>query len=297
MLPLLQRPRELLAKKPRAVDGAKALFFATGGLISLFLVPLEGSERPRDALAVVLVVAAASTAFWSRTKPLVALPTCTALVITYWVLDYPGGFDPVMWYMFFAAARHGGHDRTRVWRVIGASLAATVSIAIVGVLVPTEDLPLGAVFGIAAIHSIAPVIGEALYQRSKYVSELEDRAAMLEADIETKATLAAVEERTRIAREMHDVIAHGMSTIVVQSQAGQSVVDHDPALAREILKTIEEIGRDSVDDVRRMLGVLRSDDTDAEFAPQPTFADLQVLQDHPCRPALNSRATALCKKR
>ncbi len=261
------------------VSAGFALFFCIGGTITATVMPVEGSEQATNLLAYVLIWIAGASAFWYRSNPLPALAVATASVIAFWVLDYPGGTDAVLWLLFYAAARHGGSDRRRVWQVIGIGFFLIMAIATLGVIVPTEDLPAIALLGIFVLHGTFALIGEALYQRSQYVAELEQRAATLEADIENKAALAAVEERTRIAREMHDIIAHGMSTVVVQAQAAQSVVDSNPERAREVLQTIEGIGRDSVDEMRRMLGVLR-DDGEAELVPQPTFKDLGALREH-----------------
>jgi len=265
----------------RVLDVVLALVLGTLGLLAARLVPTAGSETEADWLAYAVVVGAALTMLWRRSNPLVALPFCVLFVITYWVRDYPGDPDVILWFLFYAATRHGGSDRPRVWRVVGASLFVILVVATIGVIVPTEDLPFVAIIGIFFIHITAAAIGEALHQRSQYVSELELRAAALEADLETKTTLAAVEERTRIAREMHDIIAHGMSAIVVQAQGAQRLVDRDPEKVREVLTTIESIGRDSSDEMRRMLGVLREWSDDAELVPQPGFDDVDGL----CRSA------------
>jgi len=251
------------------MDGLLASVVCVVGVSGAALIPLEGSESPADWFAYVLIVATASTLLWRRTAAVTALPIATALVVTYWVRDYVGGDDVVLWFLFFAATRHGGDDRRRIWTVVTLSLATVLIVATIGVVVPTEDLPWEAVFGIFFIHGASAALGEATYQRSRRIAELEERAALLEADLETKSTLAAVEERTRIAREMHDIIAHGMSAIVVQAQGAQRMLDSDPERAREVLSTIETIGRDSVGEMRRMLGVLRDGETGAGHAPQP----------------------------
>lgn len=265
------------ARHRRAVDIATVLFFAAGGLVAATVVPIEGSERPVDWIAYVLVIAAAVTSYWRRTKPLFALMACVPALIAYWILDYPGGFDPVLWVMFYSATKYGGPNRRRVWRVVGGCLSLTLVVAIIGVLAPVEDLPLIAVFGIAVTHGTAAIVGEAMYHRNQHIQELEQRTVMLEADLENKAALAAVEERTRIAREMHDIVAHGMTTVVVQAQAGKSVLDSDPDKAREVFTTIEHIGRDSVDEMRRMLGLLRNDAGELDYEPQPGFDNFDDL--------------------
>lgn len=263
----------------RAVNIGFAVAMLLLGILTAALLPIEGSERPTDWLAYVLIVAAASTILLRRTRPLLALPLAAASVIAYWVSDYTGAVDGVMWVVFFSATRHGGSNRRHVWQVVGATLLVILLVATIGVIVPTEDLPFIAIIGIFFTHGAAAAGGEALYQRAKYVAELEQRAAALEADLASQATLAAVEERTRIAREMHDIVAHGMSAIVVQAQGAQRLVDRDPAKVRDVLRTIESIGRDSADEMRRMLGVLREDCEDAELQPQPGFGDVHSLSD------------------
>lgn len=264
---------------PRLIDGLLAAFFAIGGSIVITVVPIEGSQTESDVLAYLLIVFSAATLLWRRSNPLVALLIAVPLVTSFWIRDYPGGPDAVLWIMFYSAARHGGPNRTMVWRVVGLSLIAILVVATIGVIVPTEDLPLVAVFGIFVIHGTTAAVGEAFYQRAQNLDQLEKRTAALEADLETKAALAAVEERTRIAREMHDIIAHGMSTVVVQSRAAQSILDNDPARARKVLEVIEQTGRESVDDMRRMLGVLRHGDDEAELQPQPDFSDFDKLHE------------------
>lgn len=274
---MLRRIRDWAGAHPRVMDTALAVLVCTVGLLGAALIPVEGSEIEADWLAYVLIVATSATLYWRRSAPTVALPVATALVVTYWVRDYAGGDDVVLWFLFYAATRHGGHDRRRIWTIVGLSLTTVLVVATIGVIVPTEDLPWEAVGGIFFIHGTAAALGEATYQRSRRVEELEQRAAMLEADLETKSTLAAVEERTRIAREMHDIIAHGMSAIVVQAQGAQRMLDADPDRARDVLETIETIGRDSVAEMRRMLGVLRETDADTRHAPQPGLARTDEL--------------------
>jgi signal transduction histidine kinase len=88
---------------------------------------------------------------------------------------------------------------------------------------------------------------------------------------------AAAEERQRIARELHDVVAHGVVLMVLQAQGARRILDHDPERAREALEAIEETGQTALADMRRSLGILREDGERAELAPQPTLADLDTL--------------------
>ena len=277
---VLDWPRRLIAwseEEARLFDRLVAVVLGVLLVAAAAFFEPTGSERPTDVFAILLAIGSATTVVWRRTAPLVGLPLCVLFTLAYWVADYPGAVDLVLWMMFFAATRHGGPDRRRVWTVVGGSLLVVESVAVLGVLAPSEDLPFAALIGIVIIHGTAVLAGEALYQRSLYVQELEQRTAALEADLETKSALAAVEERTRIAREMHDIIAHGMSAIVVQAAAGRRVAESDPAKAGKVFEDIEGISRESINEMRRMLGVLRNDSERAVLQPQPTFDEVDTL--------------------
>ena len=95
--------------------------------------------------------------------------------------------------------------------------------------------------------------------RERIFVDTERRAAAAEADRLAEAERAVVSERSRIAREMHDVVAHGMSVVAVQAAAGREIVHADPDKAAEVFARIEAVGRESLAELRRMLGVLRDD--------------------------------------
>jgi signal transduction histidine kinase len=140
-----------------------------------------------------------------------------------------------------------------------------------GVLI-NNGLNPGKVIPELALVAIAWVIGDNLRTRRAYLAELEGRAARLEREREEKAERAAVEERTRIARELHDVIAHNVSVMVVQASAGEQVFDEDPERAREFLASVSSTGRAALAELRRLLGVIRAEDDrggEPAYAPQP----------------------------
>jgi signal transduction histidine kinase len=92
--------------------------------------------------------------------------------------------------------------------------------------------------------------------------------------------MAVAEERARIARELHDVVAHGVSVIAVQADAAEAALEHDPARAGAPLRTIRGSAHDALGEMRRMLGVLRAGDEGSEHGPQPGLDQLPVLLDH-----------------
>jgi signal transduction histidine kinase len=113
--------------------------------------------------------------------------------------------------------------------------------------------------------------------RRKYTASLEERAKRLERERDAQAQVAAAAERARIAREMHDVIAHSVSVMVVQADGASYMVDIDPERARRAMETIGQTGRQALTEMRRMLGVLRDGGDTGPYAPQPGVEQLAEL--------------------
>ncbi|MFW2512472.1 sensor histidine kinase [Demequina sp. SO4-13] len=101
--------------------------------------------------------------------------------------------------------------------------------------------------------------------------------AELSRDTEAERTLAAADERARIAREMHDVVAHTLSVVVAQADGGRFAGPQDPAAAARALETIAEVGRSALAEMRAMLGLLRDTDSAVALGPQPSLADIPAL--------------------
>ncbi|MFN3865456.1 MAG: sensor histidine kinase [Demequina sp.] len=101
--------------------------------------------------------------------------------------------------------------------------------------------------------------------------------AELSRDTEAERALAAADERARIAREMHDVVAHTLSVVVAQADGGRFAGAQDPAVAHRALETIAEVGRSALAEMRAMLGLLRDTDSTVALGPQPSLADIPTL--------------------
>ena len=131
----------------------------------------------------------------------------------------------------------------------------------------------------AVMYGAAWVLGALARTRRAYTEELETKAARLEREREERARLAVAEERGAIARELHDVVAHGVTAMVIQADAALSVMSTHPERAEEAMRNVEGLGRKNLEELRRMLGILRADD-DLELAPQAGLARLpELLQD------------------
>jgi signal transduction histidine kinase len=130
---------------------------------------------------------------------------------------------------------------------------------------------------ISAIVTAAWALGFAAQSREKYVASLVTRAEQAERMAEREVELAARDERSRIAREMHDVVAHGLSVIVIQADGARYAAAKDPDVAVGTLETIASTGREALTEMRRLLGLLRDGDTGV--APQPGLDDVRHLVD------------------
>src|SRR5919201_331810 len=119
--------------------------------------------------------------------------------------------------------------------------------------------------------------GRLVRQRHIYALALEERAAALERERDANARVAATEERARIARELHDVLSHSVSVMVVQAGAERMALGSERSATAEALEAIERTGRQALAEMRRLLGMLRLGDEPPAHAPQPTLADLDAL--------------------
>ena len=171
----------------------------------------------------------------------------------------------------YSASAHTDGSRYRAATAIGV-LFASVWIA--------GSFALGASNGntVPAILLAAVVwmIGRAVHRREAQVERLDHRARQLEREREEKVRALVAEERTRIARELHDVVAHSVSVMVVQAQAGPRLLS-DPHRTASTFEAIEASGREALVELRRLLGILRTEDKQLAVGPQPGLASLDAL--------------------
>jgi signal transduction histidine kinase len=132
---------------------------------------------------------------------------------------------------------------------------------------------------VPALFAVAWTIGLALRARSAKAEAAEVRAERAERERETAARIAVAEERARIVRELHDVVAHAVSVMVLQVGAVRHQLPEDLEEDREALEDVERAGRTALAEMRRLLGAMRRDTDDVELAPQPGLAVLEPLLD------------------
>ena len=208
-----------------------------------------------------------------RRFPLAVLLT----IITAGSIQYVYGgnaFQPFFAFMLalYAVAAHSELRRAVLGGVVGgiAVIAADFTKLLEGESIG-EVAP--AWFFIAGVWTF----GRWMRSRGFQTRQLEDRAAQLEIEREEKARIAVAEERARISRELHDVVAHSVSVMVVQAQAAQRLIGAEHSDLRQVSGSIETTGRQALVEMRRLLGVLRRTDADLSLAPQPGLDDLGDL--------------------
>jgi signal transduction histidine kinase len=142
---------------------------------------------------------------------------------------------------------------------------------------------------IPLLFGICWLAGFTLHLRAEQAEAAKERAAQAERERETAARLAVAEERARIARELHDVVAHAVSVMVLQAGAVRHGLPDALAADRDALKAVEQVGRTALAEMRRLLAAMRSDGDEAEFTPQPGLDGLQVLSEQIGRAGLPVR--------
>ncbi|MQA08541.1 MAG: sensor histidine kinase [Pseudonocardiaceae bacterium] len=169
-------------------------------------------------------------------------------------------------------------SRRRAAEYTGALTLAVIAWAIWRVGWPDAFWP---VLGVLIVLSFSWLLGEFVGARRAYHAEVEQRLRMLETERDQQARIAVAEERARIARELHDVVAHSVSVMVVQADGAGYALRAQPELAESAVKTISETGRHALVELRRLLDVLRSDGEDPERSrsPQPGVDSLTELVD------------------
>jgi signal transduction histidine kinase len=163
-----------------------------------------------------------------------------------------------------------------------AFAAAAALSGALWILITAAD-PDGIYFGGLVFFGIvvfAPfVVGRLIRARRLREEVLEERTVVLAREQAEKARAAVADERSRIARELHDVVAHAISVVVVQARGGRRMLDHDAAESRRAFDTIERTSEQALGEMRRLLGMLRESDEDLAHAPQPTLARLDALAE------------------
>jgi signal transduction histidine kinase len=239
----------------------------------MFLLTVFVVDAPGDALAIrpfgdvpiaaLLVFAVASAAlYWRRRAPLIVL----GVALTAWAVTIGSGYADlggVAIIALYSAGRYATDNRL-------GPVGVAAAIVVVNVDGLTDPAPWGeAAFG-GVVMFAAWYVGRRLRLRQEHAAQV-----LLEQAAEARRIVT--EERTRIARELHDVVAHRVSLMTVQAGAAKAVAAEDPAAALQAMGAVEEAGRQALGELRHLLGVLRPETDPDGLGPQPGLADLPRL--------------------
>jgi signal transduction histidine kinase len=264
-------------------DGVLAVALLAGGLPQL-LVQRFDSEMAQhyfqpDALNAAIVAVMVASLVLRRKAPLSVLAGIIAGEAALSALGYaPSPADVIAFLIaVYSVAAHRPLARSAI-----GGVAAVIAFTALIFSYPVDVNLVEYTTNIALLVGVW-WLGRGLRLRRAYLAELEDRAQRLERVREGDARTARVEERARIARELHDVVAHHVSVMTVQAGAARRILDRDPDSAREAMSTIEGLGRTALSEMRRIVGVLRTErdpeHTGRELAPQPGLHDIGGLID------------------
>jgi len=284
-----RRPRPLawLRAHPRHADWMLATLITIGSLVTFVFDNGSGARsvtggvaRKPDVFGAVLIVAAGLPLLARRRRPSAVLAATTIAVLISQLIGYAD--DGVALTTMIAAYSVGAHstDRRRAVRsavlIIGGLCLLNLS-AIWRVHKTAE--PISSAVGNAIVFATAFLLGDNLRRRRLRLADLEERAQANERERELVARQAVSDEQRRIARELHDIVAHSLSVMVVQAGAARRVIAKRPDDAQEALGNIEVTGRAALAEMRQLLGVLRGEEQTADdaLAPQPSLDRLNEL--------------------
>jgi signal transduction histidine kinase len=256
---------------------------AFAGTLALMFFPEsdEGhSARDPDALGFVLAALASLPLVARRRTPLLVFVFVALASSVLFNLGYPEGppLGPTVALYFVALSRTEGWPRTAP--IIGL-VAGLFAVHITALGIGRDRFPGGELLLGTILWSGVWIAGDRTRLRRERMAALEERARRAEREAERERQLAAAEERTRIARDLHDSAGHAINVILVQAGAARLLQERDPERAREALHTIEEVARETIGEIDRIVGALREDGSSAvtrdEVEPPSGLAGLETL--------------------
>ena len=262
--------RRLRGLPPRTIDRLLAATLLVPAELEAVIVA-EGAGRAAAMAAVLVMVG--SLAF-RRTAPLRALVALflAAIPMTLAISETETFFTP------FALVLIWSYTIGSIPELRTAVRGLAIIIAgIAGVSLAFSDPVLGDFIFPWGFATACWGAARTIQHRTRLTAELHEAALRAEEEREEQASRAVADERRRIAREMHDVVAHSVSVMVVQAAGARRILDRDPERAAEAARLIERTGRGALLEMRRLLGVFGTGDEPAAMAPQPTLDELSSL--------------------
>jgi signal transduction histidine kinase len=258
--------RTMVRSYPLTTDALLA-----AALLAVSTVWLAGSPFA-DVRAAVVQTALIATVAARRWRPSVVFLIACAIAFCQWFMGFPLLGDGALLIGLYTVAAH--EPRIRALAAAGLLEGGVVMAAVKWE--PAGTVTHSLLFLTATVIA-ALFAGLTVASGSRYLAWMDERARRLAVERDQQATIATAAERTRIARELHDIVSHSLSVVITLADAAAVVSRSDPD--REVMAEVSQAGRQALSDMRAMLGVLRTDDRPAELAPQPGVPELSVLLD------------------
>jgi signal transduction histidine kinase len=262
-----------LQRHPRVIDLGLVALLLLIGLPSVMLgTVVRGPSAGR-----VLYLVVCLPLLWRRSRAVTAVLACGGLGLVQLVIGtFPSFSDLALAVAVYSAAAFG--PRWLSLLSLAGGLVAPVLAIWRWSRVPVDsEATVYMYLVLVTPFLIGWILGWATHYRRAYLAGVEDRAARLEHERDAQARIAVSAERARIAREMHDVVAHAVSVMVVQAAGAAYALDSRPDQTRRALDAIADTGRQTLAELRRVLGVMRADDPTDGYVPQPGVAQVVDL--------------------
>ena len=269
-------PTDGISRADLAVAAAAFVTAAT----TAGLAAMRDGEDPFTLAAAATLAAQSVPLLWRRQHPVLVWSAVGLFAALYGIADWADPILPIPAFVALIAVFEWCQRRTAL-----AILAATSLVAFVATALPEDSDALD--WGLVVLLLVvSPVIGELLHARRDELAAWESRNAALRAEQAHAVEAARLVERQRIARELHDVVTHNVTMLVVQAEAAASVPSMSDAERVAALDRLASGGRAALSELRQLLGVLRDSDDGTPSAPVPGIAQAGELVDRACRAGL-----------
>jgi len=262
------RLRLLDRRRPWLFDTAAAVVILVLSVPELIPGSPSDGDNPLRPGAIPLVAAAALFApvWWRRRRPVAAFAAVVVILLVQWSAGIWLSTGMVLLAVLYSVAAHSSM-RALLWTSVTTAAVMTFNVYVLATL---DEYRLATLLLILGTCTGAVATGLTVRTSRAYLTALET-------DRERQARLAVAAERARVAREMHDIVGHHVSVIVSLADGTATMAANRRESTTEPLRLIGETGRQALDDLRRVLGVLRDGERDAPWSPQPGLADLERL--------------------
>lgn len=265
--PLAERVERAISAHPRLGDVALAVAVGAAGAAGL------SSQGRLDGLQWIVTVALCLPLVARRGRPVPVFACLAVVAFAQWLLADPQLGDAALLIALYGVALRCG------LLALGLAAATMEAGAVLAAVRWAPSDPVKVWVGLSGLVVAAAVLGITIRQRRALLGSLHERAARLELEREQEGRLAAAAERTRIAREMHDIVAHNLSVMVALADGASFALDGAPERSASATRQISATGREALLEMRRLLGILQGEQDTGPLAPQPGLDELERLAE------------------